>query len=162
NLHDDEAVVRAFRAIRDGAAGYAFSHNLSADVFDGVSVQPMVTDKGLELIVGSSTDAQFGPVILFGSGGVLVEVYQDPALALPPLNRTLARQLIERTKVAPALRGVRGQRGVDLAALETLLANFSRLVTDQADVAEIDINPLLAGPDRIVALDARVVLTPPD
>src|SRR5204862_913190 len=109
--------------------------NLPADCFDGVTVQPMVREQGLELIVGCSTDPQFGPVILFGSGGVLVEVYQDRALALPPLNRTLARRLIEGTKVSQALKGVRGQRPVDLAALETLLANFSRLVTDQAEVA---------------------------
>jgi acetyltransferase len=102
-------------------------------------------------------------VILFGAGGVLAEVLQDSALALPPLNRTLARRLIERTRVARALEGAPGRKAIDMAALETLLVRFSGLVTEfAADIAEIDINPLLAGPGRVVALDARVVLTPPD
>ena len=70
-----------------------------SSAFAGVSVQPMARDKGYELIVGSSVDAQFGPVILFGAGGVLVEVWKDQALALPPLNRTLARRLMERTRI---------------------------------------------------------------
>jgi acetyltransferase len=130
-------------------------------IFAGVTVQPMVTLQGQELIIGSSLDAQFGPVILFGAGGVLVEVFQDRALALPPLNRTLARRLMERTKIYDVLKGVRGQRGVDLMKLETLLVRFSQLVAEQADVQEIDINPLLAGPDGIIALDARVLLSDP-
>jgi acetyltransferase len=92
---------------------------------------------------------------------VLVELFKDSALALPPLNRTLARRLMERTAIFKALQGVRGQRAVDLAALETLLVRFSQLVADLPDVAEIDINPLLAGPDQIVALDARVLLSEP-
>jgi len=131
-------------------------------VFQGVTVQPMVRDKGHELIVGSSIDRQFGPVILFGAGGVLVEIFQDRALGLPPLNRTLARRLMERTRIYHALKGVRGQRPVNLETLETLLARFSQLVTDFLEIAEVDINPLLAGPERIVALDARVLLGPAD
>jgi acetyltransferase len=122
----------------------------------------MVRVKGQELIVGSSVDRQFGPVILFGAGGVLVEVFKDRELALPPLNRTLARRLIERTKISHALKGVRGQKSIDFAALETLLVRFSQLVADFLDISEIDINPLLAGPERIVALDARVLLAPAD
>src|SRR5262249_29830957 len=114
-----------------------------------------------ELIVGSSLDRQFGPVILFGAGGILVEVFKDSALALPPLNRTLAVRLMERTQIYQALRGVRGQRGVSMDALEMLLVRFSQLVTDFVhDVQEVAINPLLAGPDRVVALDARVLLVP--
>jgi acetyltransferase len=158
-LANADAVRQAFVTIRDNAAAYATAHGLPpAEVFAGVTVQPMVRDRGYELILGSSVDAQFGPVILFGSGGILVEVFQDRALALPPLTRTLARRLMERTTVFAALQGVRGRPGVDLAALETLLVRFSQLVADLADVQEIDINPLFAGPGRIVALDARVLL----
>jgi acetyltransferase len=114
--------------------------------------------EGYELILGSSIDAQFGPVLLFGTGGQLVEVFGDRALALPPLNRTLARRLMEQTRIYTALQGVRGRAPVDMAALEGLLVQFSRLVVEQPWIKEIDINPLLASPGRLVALDARVVL----
>ena len=97
-------------------------------------------------------------MILFGSGGQLVEVYGDRALALPPLNTTLAIRLMEQTRVFRALQGVRGRAAVDLAALEKVLVRFSRLVVDQPWIKEMDINPVLASPERIIALDARVVL----
>jgi acetyltransferase len=155
NLGDIASVRRAFDEIRKNV-----EHIPGA--FAGVTVQPMVRDKGYELIVGSSADAQFGPVILFGSGGVLVEVYQDRALALPPLNRTLARRMMERTKIYRALQGVRGQKAVDLVQLETILVRFSQLLTDFPDIQEMDINPLLASPERLLALDARVLLAAPD
>jgi acetyltransferase len=157
DLAGDDAVRRAFHAIQENVARLG-----KAEAFEGVTVQPMVRAKGYELIVGSSVDRQFGPVILFGAGGVLVEVFQDRALGLPPLTRPLARRLMERTQIYKALQGVRGQRPVDLAALETLLVRFSQLVADFLDVREIDINPLLAGPECLVALDARVLLAPPD
>src|ERR1022692_4938007 len=120
----------------------------------------MVAEKGIELIIGSSTDRQFGPVVLFGAGGVLVEVLQDRALGLPPLNRTLARRLMERTRIFPALQGIRGQAPVPLHELEMLLVRFSYLLCDFLDIREIDINPLLASPDGLLALDARIVLAP--
>jgi acetyltransferase len=122
----------------------------------------MVRERGFELIVGSTVDRQFGPVILFGLGGVLVEAFEDRALALPPLNRTLARRQMERTKVYAALKGVRGQRGVHLGELETLLVRFSRLLTDFLEVSEVDLNPVLATPERVLVLDARVVLAAAD
>jgi acetyltransferase len=128
--------------------------------FLGCTVQPMVSQEGYELILGSSIDAQFGPVLLFGAGGQLVEVFKDRALGLPPLNVTLARRLMERTKIFNALQGVRGRKPVDLAALELLLVRFSQLVAGQPWIAEIDINPLLASSERLLALDARVVLYP--
>jgi acetyltransferase len=128
--------------------------------FLGCTVQPMVSQEGYELILGSSMDAQFGPVLLFGAGGQLVEVFKDRALGLPPLNATLARRLMERTKIFNALQGVRGRKPVDLAALERLLVRFSQLVAAQPWIAEIDINPLLASSERLLALDARVVLHP--
>lgn len=129
--------------------------------FEGVTVQPMVRlSDSYEIILGSSIDAQFGPVLLFGSGGQLVEVYKDRALALPPLTATLARRMMEQTKIHAALRGVRGRKPVDLAALEELLVNFSRLIVEQPRVKELDVNPLLVSAERIVAVDARVVLFP--
>jgi acetyltransferase len=100
-------------------------------------------------------------VILFGSGGQLVEVYRDRALALPPLNTTLAQRMMEQTRIYPALKGVRGRKPVDLVALEHLLVRFSQLVLEQPWISEIDINPLLASPERLLALDARVVLHGP-
>ncbi len=123
-------------------------------------MQPMVKLDGYELILGSSVDPQFGPVILFGSGGQLVEVYRDRALALPPLNTTLAQRMMEQTRIFTALKGVRGRKPVDIAALEHLLVRFSQLVLEQRWISEIDINPLLASSERLLALDARIVLHP--
>ncbi len=130
-----------------------------AQHFQGVTVQPMVKLKdAYELIIGTSLDPQFGPVLLFGTGGQLVEVFKDRALALPPLNTTLARRMMEQTKIYKALKGVRGRKPVDMAALELLMVRFSALVAEQRWIKEIDINPLLASPDGLIALDARVVV----
>jgi acetyltransferase len=113
---------------------------------------------GYELILGSSLDPQFGPVLLFGTGGTLVEVFKDRALGLPPLTTTLARRMMEQTRIYHALEGVRGRPPVNLPALEQLMVRFSQLVVEQRWIKEIDINPLLASPERLLALDARVVL----
>src|SRR6202022_3178170 len=129
-----------------------------AEHFLGVTVQPMIPLDGYELILGSSVDSQFGPVLLFGSGGQLVEVYRDRALALPPLNTTLAQRMMEQTRVFAALKGVRGRAAIDVNALEQILVRFSKLVVEQPRIKEMEINPLLASPDRLVALDARIVL----
>ncbi|MBI2677700.1 MAG: bifunctional acetate--CoA ligase family protein/GNAT family N-acetyltransferase [Candidatus Koribacter versatilis] len=153
DLKDERDVRDAYAAIEK-----AVDSKLGAGKFEGVTVQPMVRTRGHELILGSSQDPQFGPVLMFGSGGVLVEVYQDRALALPPLNTTLARRLMEQTKIYTALRGARGRAAVDMAALELLLVRFSQLVAEQHWIKEIDINPLLASGDTLMALDARVVL----
>jgi acetyltransferase len=157
DLPDAKAVERAFEQIKSSVAAKA-----GPEHFAGVTVQPMVRMSGYELIIGSSVDPQFGPVILFGTGGQLVEVFRDRSLGLPPLNTTLARRMMEQTKVYMALKGVRGRRPVDLAALESLLVRFSQLVIEQPWIKEIDINPLLANDERLLALDARVVLHAPD
>ena len=157
NLADEAAVRSAYQAIADSVRRMATDSD-----FLGVTVQPMVSAEGYELILGSSIDSQFGPVILFGGGGQLVEVYKDRAVGLPPLNTTLARRIMERTKILTALKGMRGRKSVDLAALERLIVRFSYLVTEQSWIQEIDINPLLASPDGLLALDARVVLHPAD
>ena len=153
NLTTEDAVARAYREIDAAVTAKA-----SKAQFQGVTDQPMVRLDGYELILGSSVDPQFGPVMLFGSGGQLVEVYRDRALALPPLNATLAQRLMERTKVFRALKGVRGRGSVDVDQLKRVLIRFSRLVVEQPWISEIDINPLLASPERLLALDARIVL----
>ena len=153
NLQTDNAVRTAFEEIQT-----AVLNAYDAAAFDGVTVQPMVKTQGYELIIGSSEDPQFGPVLLFGTGGTLVEVFRDRALALPPLNSTLARRMMEQTKIYTALQGVRGQKAVDLDALEQLLVRFSDLVVEQRHIREIDINPLLVTQEGIVALDARILL----
>ncbi|HEX8814734.1 MAG TPA: bifunctional acetate--CoA ligase family protein/GNAT family N-acetyltransferase [Terriglobales bacterium] len=156
NLRDANAVETAFRNIRESVTEKA-----GAQHFLGVTVQPMIKPGGYELIVGSSIDPQFGPVLLFGTGGQLVEVFKDRALGLPPLNTTLARRMMEQTRVYTALWGVRGRAPVDLPALEELLVLFSQLVVEQPWIKEVDINPLLASPEGLLALDARVVLHDP-
>jgi acetyltransferase len=157
NLSDAAAVQTAFQAIQASVAQLA-----GADHFQGVTVQRMVRlPDAYELIIGSTSDPQFGPVLLFGSGGQLVEVYKDRALALPPLNETLARRLIEQTRIHVALQGVRGRKPIDMARLTQLLVRFSQLVVEQPWIREIDINPLLASPEGLLALDARVVLHDP-
>ena len=153
NLQNADQVREAYRAIQASVAQKA-----GAEHFAGVTVQPMVRREGYELILGSAIDAQFGPVILFGSGGVMVEVYRDRALALPPLNTTLAQRLMEQTRIFAALQGVRGRKPVNLSVLEGLLVRFSQLVVEQPWIKEIDVNPLLATPERLLALDARVVV----
>jgi acetyltransferase len=100
-------------------------------------------------------------VLLFGAGGQLVEVFKDRALGLPPLNATLARRMMEGTRILTALKGVRGRAAVDIPALEQLLVRFSELVVAQPWIKEIDINPLIAAPRRLLALDARVLLHDP-
>ncbi|HOX04315.1 MAG TPA: bifunctional acetate--CoA ligase family protein/GNAT family N-acetyltransferase [Candidatus Paceibacterota bacterium] len=157
NLGSADAVRQAFHKIQTSVAEKA-----GAQHFQGVTVQQMIKlSDGYELILGSSIDPQFGPVLLFGTGGQLVEVFKDRALGLPPLNTTLARRMMEQTKIFTALKGVRGRKSVDMPALERLMVNFSQLVAEQPWIKEIDINPLFASADHLVALDARVILHDP-
>jgi len=156
NLRTASAVRRAWKTIEASVAKKA-----GAEHFLGVTVQKMIKLEGYELIIGSSVDPQFGPVLLFGTGGQLVEVFKDRSLGLPPLNATLARRMMERTKIFTALKGVRGRKSANIAELEQLLVRFSQLVVEQPWIAEIDINPLLVTSERIYALDARVVLHDP-
>jgi acetyltransferase len=153
NLRNRQAVEEAYQAIETSVGEKAGKEH-----FHGVAVQPMMKLDGYEIIIGSSLDPQFGPVLLFGLGGQLVEVFQDRALALPPLNQTLARRMMERTKILTALKGVRGRKAVDLHALEKIMVRFSQLVVEQSWIKESDINPLLASPERLIAVDARFVL----
>jgi len=156
NLFDVDAVRGAFHAIERSVAERAGPGH-----FQGVGVQPMIQPEGCELLLGCGLDPEFGPVILFGAGGRHVEVLGDRSLALPPLNTTLARRLMEQTRIYKALKGVRGQRSADMAALEQLLVRFSDLVVEQPLIREIDINPLFVTPDQMIVLDARVIVHGP-
>jgi acetyltransferase len=153
NVPDADAVRVAFREIEE-----AIRKRAGEGHFQGVAVQPMIQSEGYELILGSTVDEQFGPTILFGSGGQLVEVYRDRAVALPPLNATLAQRLMEKTKIFKALLGVRGRPPVNFPELHRALIRFGTMIIEQPRIKECDINPLLASPRGVLALDARVVL----
>lgn len=153
NLKSGEDVVRAFESIRAGVVSHFGDKH-----FEGVSVQPMISRSGYELILGSSCDPQFGPVLLFGLGGQLVEIFKDKSLGFPPLNRSLARRLMEKTKVFEALQGVRGRKPVNIGLLEDILIRFSHMVVENPRMKECDINPLLVSDEGVIALDARIVL----
>jgi acetyltransferase len=157
NLESQDDVANAFNEIQKSV-----TEQVGADAFEGVTVQRMVKLDGYELILGSSCDEQFGPVLLFGTGGQLVEVFKDRSLGLPPLNTTLARRMMRNTKIYTALQGVRGRDAIDMDLLESILVHFSHLVVDNPWIKELDINPLLVSPEEIIALDARVVLHNPE
>lgn len=156
NLRNSEDVQSAFLTMKKKVC-----EERGEQHFLGATVQPMVKlGDGYELIVGSSIDPQFGPVLLFGTGGSLVEVFRDRSLALPPLTTVLARRMMMKTKIYKALLGVRGRASVDMKALEQIMVNFGQLVVEQPWIKELDINPLFVSARQIVALDARVVLHP--
>ena len=155
NLQSPEDVRNAFVEIKTSVSN---NPKWGPEHFQGVTIQQMVKQDGYEIILGSSLDPQFGPVLLFGMGGQLVEVFKDKALGLPPLNTTHARMMFEQTKIFKALKGVRGRKSVDMKVLENLMVQFSRIVAEQPWIKEMDINPLLASEEQIIALDARVIL----
>ena len=126
----------------------------------GVSVQRMQQKADYELIIGVKKDDQFGPVILFGMGGILTEVYKDTAMGLPPLNRSLARQIIQKTRISKVVNGFRNLPKVGMAVLEEFLIRIGRLVTDFPEIQALDINPLMIKNGEIIAVDARVLIEP--
>lgn len=152
NLADAEAVGRAWdeimasvRAAEPGAR------------IEGVSVQRMAKP-GIEVIVGMTTDPQFGPVMMFGLGGIMVEVLKDVSFRLVPLEEKDAAEMIDEIRARPILDGVRGQPGGDIGALRRLLLAVSRFVESHPEVRELDLNPVFVYPDGVVAVDARMVV----
>ncbi len=124
---------------------------------EGVSVQKMARP-GVEVIIGVSKDAQFGPVIMFGLGGILVEILKDVSFRIVPLTRRDAREMIKEIKGYPVLEGYRGQEPVDIANLEELILKVSSFVEQHPEIKELDINPVFAYSDGAVAVDARIIL----
>jgi len=154
SLRSTEDVKHGFETIRARVVERAPNAE-----FVGVLVQKMIVrPHGRELIVGLARDPTFGPVISFGMGGIAVEVFRDSAVALPPLNRFLAQELISRTRVAKMLDSFRGLPAVDLDAVLNVLLKVSELACELPCIHELDINPLLADANGCVALDARIVL----
>jgi acetyltransferase len=124
----------------------------------GVTVQKMIESIDYEVIMGAKKDKDFGPVILFGMGGVGTEIYKDVSLGLPPLNQTLARRLMEETEVYKVLQGYRGKPPADIKQLEQILVSLSNLIIDFPEIAEMDINPVAVAKGRAWAIDARIII----
>ena len=153
NVHSEKEVRQAFETLIQRATAY----DPQAQII-GVTVQPMVERKGYEVIIGGKTDPVFGPTILFGMGGVGVELFKDFSIGLPPLNTTLIRRMMEDTKIYQLLKGYRKEPAVNLKVLEETLLLFSQLLVDFPQIKEIDINPLLINEKDACILDARIAI----
>jgi len=151
-LESNEDVEEAFEEIVD-----AVKAALPEARIEGVAVQKMAP-AGTEVIVGMSKDPQFGPVMMFGLGGILVEVLKDVAFRIVPLEPKDARQMVREIKSFPVLEGVRGQPPADIEALEDLILKISAFVDAHPEIEELDLNPVFAYPDGALAVDARIVV----
>lgn len=153
DVHSEAAVREAFSLIIQRATAY----NPNAQII-GVTVQPMIRMKGYEIIIGGKTDPLFGPVILFGMGGVGVELFKDYAIGIPPLNTTLIRRMMEETKIYKLLKGYRGAIPANMKLLEETMLLFSQLLIDFPQIKEIDMNPVLINEKDAYILDARIAI----
>lgn len=153
DINSDAEVRQAFEKIIQRAKEY----NPNAQII-GVTVQPMIKKKGYEVIIGAKGDPIFGPVILFGMGGIGVELFKDFSIGLPPLNQTLVRRMMEETKVYQLLKGYRNVPPANLKLLEELMILFSQMLIDFPEIKEIDINPLFINEKEAFALDARILV----
>jgi acetyltransferase len=149
----EKTLKSAYQRILDGVRKFAPLAKVR-----GVTVQKMVEHIDYELILGTKKDRYFGAVILFGMGGIGVEMFRDFSVGLPPLNQTLARRLMEETRVYRMLQGFRGKPPADIRQLEQILVGFSRMIVDFPEIREMDINPLAVCNGKAVALDARIIL----
>jgi acyl-CoA synthetase (NDP forming) len=144
-------------------AGQAYSDiiasvkkHVPAARIEGVSVQPMAAP-GVEIIIGMTIDPQFGPVLMFGLGGIFVEVLKDVSFRLVPVAPIDAREMIQEIRGKALLEGYRGQPAVNMAALEKLIVTISKFIEKNPDIRELDLNPLIATDKGVVAVDARMV-----
>ncbi|MGD8564830.1 MAG: bifunctional acetate--CoA ligase family protein/GNAT family N-acetyltransferase [Candidatus Bathyarchaeota archaeon] len=151
NICSKTELLKAYEQIIQQAKEY----NPDAEI-QGVTVQPMKQEIGHEVILGAKADPLFGPVVLFGMGGVGVELFNDVATGLPPLNQTLAKRIMEETKVYQLLKGYRNLPAANLKILEEIMVRLSQMLVDLPQLKEIDINPLLINEEGAVALDARI------
>jgi len=155
-LRGEIAVRQAFREIQADLRRYRPEARS-----EGVMLQAMVEHPECELLLGAVQDPQFGPVVVFGSGGTLTEIIRDRALALPPLNRLLARRLIDQTRIAPALRGYRNRPSAGLDRLEEMIVRLSQLLIDFPEISELDMNPILLKDGQAHVVDARILVAEP-
>jgi len=152
SLNNEDEVGKAYDRIISSIK----KHEPNANI-QGVSVQNMARP-GTEVIIGMSKDPQFGPVLMFGLGGILVEVLKDVSFRIVPLTRRDAREMIKEIKGYPILEGYRGQEPADVAVLEEMLLKVSDFVENRPEIKELDINPIFAYSDGALAVDARVIL----
>ena len=156
NLKDPAQVRSAFDRIVERAAQWQ-----PGAVINGVTVQKMAkVSSGVEMILGFKRDPVFGSVIMVGAGGVNAEILGDNTLGFPPLNETLVMRMLEKLRILPLLKGYRGKPGVNMDALVKTIMRLSYLASDNPEISELDINPLLAGPGEVTALDARALVDP--
>jgi acetyltransferase len=151
-LHSEENIRRAFNEIIANAKKF----NPQA-VIRGIHMAPMAA-KGVEVIIGTKIDDQFGPVIMFGMGGVMVEIFKDVSFRVLPITRNSAKQMIEETRFAPILEGVRGQNRSDKNALIRLLLTCSDLIEAYPEIQEMDLNPVIVHENGVSIVDARIIL----
>jgi len=156
NLANQQAVMDAYDRIMTSV-----SLKAPAARIDGIVVQPMVAaSRGVELLLGATRDAIFGPVIVVGSGGVTAEIQHDVAMQLPPLSERRIAAMLNDLRIAPILKGYRGRPAVNIEKLTAAILAFSRLVEEQPDLQAVEINPLLVSAEDVIALDARVIVSP--
>ncbi|MCD6445644.1 bifunctional acetate--CoA ligase family protein/GNAT family N-acetyltransferase, partial [Candidatus Bathyarchaeota archaeon] len=153
DINSEDELRKAYDLIMQRVKEY----NPNAEI-QGVTIQPMIKKQGYEVILGAKTDPIFGPVILFGMGGVGVELFKDVSIGLPPLNQTLARRIMEETKVYQLLRGYRNVPPANIRLLEEIMVRFSQMLVDFPQLKEVDINPLFINSKEAFALDARVII----
>ena len=152
NIDKKEKVIEAFQEIVENARKY----NSQAKV-EGIYVQKMAPP-GREVIIGVVKDKQFGPVVMFGLGGIFVEVFKDVVFRVAPIDRREAREMIDEIKGLAILKGVRGEKPVDFSLLSEAISNISRLAIDFPQIEQLDINPVCLYPEKIYALDTRIIL----
>ena len=153
NLHCEEDVRKAFKEMMKKVKEKVPNAKIL-----GVTIQKMAKNHGYELILGSKKDPVFGSVILFGLGGIYTELFKDRAIGFPPLNQVLAQRIIEKTKAYDLLKGFRGLQPVNMTKVEETMVNFSQMIIDHPEIKEVDINPLIASGDNLLAVDARIIL----
>ncbi|MBW2366665.1 MAG: acetate--CoA ligase family protein [Deltaproteobacteria bacterium] len=153
-LRDEREIRGAYKSIMKHANAY----KPDADI-RGVMISPMA-DAGLEVIIGAKTDEQFGPVLMYGLGGVMVEILQDVSFRVVPISRRSAKKMIEETKSYPILNGVRGQPAYDKKALEDLLLICSEVVETYPEIYEMDLNPVILYEKGLSIVDVRIILNP--
>jgi acetyltransferase len=153
DIHSDEELRQAYEQMMKSVKSKAPQAHIV-----GVSVQKMIKNVDYEVILGAKKDRDFGSIIVFGMGGIGVEILRDYAIGLPPLNQTLAKRLMEETHVYKMLQGYRGRAPADLRQLEQILVSFSNLIVDFPEILEMDLNPIGISSGKAVAVDARIIV----
>jgi acetyltransferase len=153
DLRNETDMKEGYRKIMEGAR----AHSPDAEVL-GVTLQPMIRNPDYEILIGATKDRDFGPVILFGMGGIFAEALGDRAIGLPPINRSLARMLMQGTKLFTLLGGYRNRPPADLPLLEEILVRLSHLVADFPEIQEVDMNPVMVKDGKACVVDARFIL----